>query len=137
MPYEFIDHTADIGIKIWAKSLSGVFEEAARALFDIITDISQVRPKKRKTIKLKRPSLDELLVEWLTELLYLHEVENMLFCKFKINSLDNNNLVADIFGEEFKEKKHIIKTEIKAVTYHKLTLLKEDNSWKAMIILDL
>jgi len=118
-PYELIDHTADICIKAFGKNLSECFENAARGMFDIITDKSEIENIGQYDIELEAYDLSQLLVDWLSELLYLHSAYNLVFGFFKVN-LDkkNNKMFGRVFGEKFDISKHKIGAEIKAVTYH-------------------
>ena len=120
-PYELIDHTADICIKAFGKNLSECFENAARGMFDIITDKSEIENIGQYDIELEAYDLEQLLVDWLSELLYLHSAHNLVFGFFKV-TLDgkNNKMSGRVFGEKFDISKHKIGAEIKAVTYHML-----------------
>lgn len=124
--YEFIDHTADVCIKAYGKTLSEAFENAAKGMFDIITDNSEIDSIGQYDIELEAPDLEQLLVDWLSELLYLNTARNQIFGFFKVE-LDekNNRLSAKIFGEKFAISKHKPGTEIKAVTYHMLEVKKK------------
>ena len=117
--YELIDHTADVGVKAYGSSVSEAFSHAARAMFDLMTDNSKIDEVGEFTIELDAPDLEQLLVDWLSELLYIHDVEGLVFSRFEI-SLNNTHLSAKIFGESFTTKKHKMGMEIKAVTYHML-----------------
>jgi SHS2 domain-containing protein len=77
------------------------------------------------------------MVDWLNELLYLHDVENLLFKEFEVESVGENGLKAVAKGEPFQEEAHVIKTEVKAATYHRIEVRKERGRWRAQIILDL
>jgi SHS2 domain-containing protein len=77
------------------------------------------------------------MVDWLTELLYLHEVENLLFRGFKVESVGEEGLKARVKGEAFQEGVHVIKTGVKAVTYHQIEVRKGKEGWRAQIIFDL
>jgi SHS2 domain-containing protein len=77
------------------------------------------------------------MVQWLGELLYLHDVEDLLFRSFFIEELRDGSLKARARGEVFDEKRHVMKTEIKAVTYHQIEVKKEKERWRARIIFDL
>ncbi len=81
--------------------------------------------------------MDRLMVDWLSELLYLHDVEYLLFKEFTVGSLGEDGLEAVVKGEPFQEGVHVIKTEIKAVTYHQIKVEKEKGGWKAQVIFDL
>lgn len=135
--YILIDHTADIGIDVFGDSLQELFTNAAFALFDIITDLSKVEGTAEYAISVSGIDKEQLLVNWLSELLYLHEVKNLLFRDFCITDIWDNQLNASIRGEVFAEDKHVIKTGIKAVTYHCLSIVREDHQWKARVIFDI
>ena len=119
--YELIDHTADVGVKAFGKNLSEAFQNIAKGMFDIITDNSEIESVGQYNLELEAPDLEQLLVDWLSELLYLNSARNQVF-GFFIVDLDEKNkkLTAKIFGDKFDLSKHKIGSEIKAVTYHML-----------------
>jgi SHS2 domain-containing protein len=119
--YELLEHTADVGVKAYGNTVAEAFEHAAEAMFDIITDKSKIKPVGEYTIQLEAPDLEQLLVDWLSQLLFLNGVKNLVFGKFKV-SLEGNLLTAQVFGEEYDTRKHKMGMEIKAVTYHMLVV---------------
>jgi SHS2 domain-containing protein len=135
--FRILDHTADIGLVIYGTDLKSLFEHAGKAFFHLITDLRRVRPRVEKKITLHGEGLERLIVSWLTELLYYHDVENLLFRRFKVDSVREGELRAVAFGEHFREEVHVIKMEIKAVTYHQICVQKENGTWRAQVILDL
>jgi len=135
--YILIDHTADIGIDVFGASLQKLFANAAFALFDIITDLSKVEGKVEYKISISGIDKEQLLVNWLQELLYLHDVRNILFNDFCIVDITDTQLNATVRGDVICDDKHVIKTEIKAVTYHCLSVIRENDCWKARVIFDL
>jgi len=137
MGYELIDHTGDLGIRVWAEDLAAIFCEAARALFDIITDLNRITVKLVREVTVTGRDREELLVAWLNELLYLHEVEGLLFRDFAVNRIDESNMEGVAKGEPMQQNEHVIKTGIKAVTYHQLELSHKGKQWQARIVLDI
>ena len=125
-PYDIIDHTADICIKAYGETLSEAFENAAKSMFDTITDRSEIESIGQYDIELEADNIEQLLVDWLSELLFLHGANNLVFGFFSV-TLDKKNikLIAKVFGEPFDVSKHKIGTEIKAVTYHMLEIRKK------------
>ena len=117
--YEFIDHTADVCIKAYGNTISEAFENAAVGMFDIITDKSKIGTVGQYTIELEAPDLEQLLVDWLSELLFMNSAKNIVFSSFNV-SIDKKHLSAKVFGEEYDTSKHKMGVEIKAVTYHML-----------------
>jgi SHS2 domain-containing protein len=137
MGYELLDHTGDIGIKVWADDVKGIFQEAARALFDIITDLEKVEKRLERVVAVEGSGQEELMVAWLSELLYLHEVEELLFCDFTIWEIQGGSVQGVARGERFQEGRHCIKTAVKAVTYHGLEIRERDGRWHAQVIFDI
>ena len=135
--FEVLDHTADIGLIVFGENLNALFENAGEAFFHLITDLRKVRRRIEKRINIGGESLERLMVDWLSELLYLHDVENLLFKGFEVESVGEDGLKAVAKGEPFQEGVHVIKTEVKAVTYHQIEVQKEKGRWRAQIILDL
>ena len=135
--FEILDHTADIGLIIYGNDLRALFEHAGEGFFHLITDLKKVRPRIERRVELEGECLERLLVDWLGELLYLHEVDHLLFRKFSIETVGEQGLKAVVKGEPFQEGIHSIKTEIKAVTYHQIQIKEREGSWKAQVIFDL
>ncbi|HUL30267.1 MAG TPA: archease [Thermodesulfobacteriota bacterium] len=135
--FKILDHTADIGILIHGEDLKALFANAGEAFFHLMTDLRKVRGRVEKRVHVKGESLDRLMVDWLSELLYLHDVEHLLFRKFEVESVGESGLRAVVKGEPFQEGVHVIKTEVKAVTYHQIEVRKENGIWRARVILDL
>jgi len=135
--FEILDHTADIGIIVHGENLKALFENAGEAFFRLITDLRKVRRRTERRINLGGESLDRLIEDWLSELLYLHDVENLLFKGFKVESVGEDGLRAIVKGEPFQEGVHVIKTEVKAVTYHQIEVRQENGRWRAQVIFDL
>ncbi|MFO0793309.1 MAG: archease [Candidatus Brocadiaceae bacterium] len=135
--YILIDHTADIGIDVFGDSLKELFSNAAFAMFDIIADLSNVKNKDEYRISVSGVDREQLLVNWLSELLYVHDVKGLLFKDFTITNITDTQLDAIVRGERYKDGIHVIKTEMKAVTYHNLSIIQKDSQWQGRIIFDL
>ncbi|MBN2599224.1 MAG: archease [Candidatus Thermoplasmatota archaeon] len=123
--YELIEHTADVGLKAYGKTLAEAFKHAAKGMFDIITDESIIEPVGQYDISLEAPDLEQLLVDWLSQLLFLNGAQNLVFGKFEV-TVAGNRLSAHVFGEKYDTKKHKMGIEIKAVTYHMLQVSEKD-----------
>jgi SHS2 domain-containing protein len=123
--YELVEHTADVGVKAYGKTVAEAFEHAAEGMFDIITDKSAIDPIGEYNILLEAPDLEQLLVDWLSQLLFLNGAHNLVFGNFEVTLIENH-LSAHVFGEKYDTKKHKIGVEIKAVTYHILQVHETD-----------
>lgn len=134
--FEIFEHTADIGIIAYGVDLKEVFASAAYGMFSLITDLNKVNKDIEVNIRVISSDLSELLVTWLSELLYYHAVEDIFFADFKIKTLTERNIQAVAYGEEYDADRHEIMREIKMVTYHQLEIERENKRWKAQIIFD-
>lgn len=136
-PYTFFEHTADIGVEAYGRDLPELFENAALAMAEIICDPKTVEPLETKKVEVEAEDKESLLVGWLNEIIYLIEAENLLFSRFEVRSLNDNELRAEVTGEPIGEEKHEIKTEIKAATYHELKIDRQGSGWLARVIFDI
>ncbi len=136
MGRRLIEVEADIGFEVWSETLEGLFKEAALALYHIMVDVSKVEPIVSREIRLEAPDLSMLLHSWLSELLFITDVEGLVFSQFDVK-IEDNRLEAVCKGEEINPEKHDPKTEIKAITYHRFSVKKEDGLWRATVIVDL
>ena len=125
--YKIIDHTADIAIRTSGKSMNEAFENAGYALFDTMCDASTVKPLTTKKIECEANDLGQLLVDWLSELLFICDVDDMLFSKFEVQ-INGTKLEGKIYGEKMDSTRHHLKTDIKAITYHMLEVDVESNT---------
>ena len=123
--YELVEHTADVGVKAYGKTVAEAFKHVAEGMFDIITDKSTIDPVGEYNILLEAPDLEQLLVDWLSQLLFLNDAHDLVFGKFEV-TLTENHLSAHVFGEKYDKKKHQMGVEIKAVTYHMLQVHTTD-----------
>ena len=134
--FEFIDHTADIGILAYGADMKQVFANAARGLFSIITELDSVAETEKRDIQVTAPDREALLVNWLNELIYLFEVKEMLFNRFEITTMTNTELRASTYGEKINLAKHELKTQVKAATYHMLKIEQNEDGYRAQVIFD-
>ena len=134
--FEIVDHTADVGIIAYGADRSQAFANAARALFSLITELDDVAEVLHRDIELTAPDEESLLVEWLNELIYLFDVENIVFKRFDITQLNRTQLKARSYGEKVDSSKHKLKTGVKAATYHMLKVDKDDGS-KVQVLFDI
>ena len=139
--YEYLDHTADIKFLAYGRTLEELFENAALAMFNVMIDTGKVSGETAREVFLKSPDLEFLLVDWLSELLYLFEVDEIVFRKFQVKEIRDEGseytITARASGEKFYPESHPFETEIKAVTYNQLEIEKTANSWKAQVVVDI
>jgi len=149
--YIEIEHTADVGIALRAPDIRSAFERAAAAAFDLMCDLDSVVPDASFALSVEgRPDdLEHLMVRWLSELLYLHDSEGVLLSEFDILELSSDRaldgdkgavagslLTARVRGERFDARRHHMKIELKATTYHQLAVEQKDDDWSIRVIFD-
>lgn len=133
----YLDHTGDVGIQIKASTLQELFIAAAKEMFQIICPGGKTVNKEKYSVIANGNSIEELFVNWLSELNFIFQTEGVLLGDFVEISISNNRLVAAASGEKIDPEKHDIQMEIKAVTYHKLFVKKLKNGWQAQVIFDI
>lgn len=135
--YETFEHTADLGLRVRAKNLEKLLEDAGRGLFSImVTNLEEVRCLQEKTYRIEGAAADFLLLDWLNELLYTFESDRVLLAEFHVE-LDANGLRATARGEPMNLKRHQMEHEVKAITYHGLKVGREGDGWMAEFIVDI
>jgi len=139
--YTFLEHMADAYIAAYGEDLAEAFENAAAAMFDVMTDVDKVKPKVEDYVEVSGEDEHSLLYNWLEALLIKAEIEGMLYSKFKITELSRSNggfrLKAKIWGEKFNPEKHLQKVGVKAVTYHQMEIAREKDGAVVKFILDI
>jgi len=136
---ETFDHTADLGLRVFAANLPDLFQTAAEALLDVIVaNRDQVEPQEAEHVTLTADSTESLLVDWLNELIFRCETRHSLYRRFSVEiAQDCLGLEAQIFGEPVDSTRHVLDHEVKSVTRHAVTLVRDGAGWKAELILDI
>lgn len=136
--YKFFDHTADIGVEVTGRTRKELFVNAAGALFDvmILHKAGRATAKRQKKISVEGSDAADLLINFLREILYLFNGEKFVTGSCEIIKFTNKALQARLTGESFNNKKHLIKTEIKAVTYSGAKVERLKDGWRARVIFD-
>ena len=135
--YKLTDHTADIGIQVFGSDSQELFTNAALALFDVITEMDVLKGRDSCNITASGEDWPDLMINWLREILYLWNGKEMLVKSVQILSLSENKIFAKIYFDAYIPDRHIIKTEIKAVTYHQVQIKSSPSGWKARVIFDI
>ncbi|MFC2071695.1 archease [Chloroflexota bacterium] len=133
--FEIVNHTADVGIIAYGADMNGAFANAAKALFSLITELDDVEEVMHRDIELTAPDQESLLVEWLNELIYLFDTENIIFKRFDVTRLSQTQLKARSYGHKVDSSKHKLKMGVKAATYHMLKVDKGDGC-KVQVLFD-
>ena len=138
-PYEIIEHTADVGLKVNGATIKELFANAAKGMFEIIRGEGQkTKGKEKRKIQIKKEveGFEELLVGWLSELLYIFNKDQILFADFKILELNNSGISGEASGEKIDLSQTALQTEIKACTFHGLKIEETKDCFTCDIIFD-
>jgi SHS2 domain-containing protein len=133
--FEFIDHTADVGVIAYGDDIRQAFANAARALSSLIAEPGDLQEALYRDIEVTADDEEGLLVAWLNELIYLFDAEGLIFKSFDISSLSSRQLRARAYGEKVDPARHQLKTGVKAATYY-LLKVDRDNGIRVQIIFD-
>jgi SHS2 domain-containing protein len=134
--FEIIEHTADIGIAAYGNDLKKAFANAAYGLFSLMVDLKDVGDTLCREVKVTAETQEDLLVAWLNELLYIFEVENVLFGRFMIDEFTETRLRSKCYGELIDPARHKIKMGVKATTYHMLKIERK-NGFRVQVLFDI
>ncbi|MBS3054977.1 MAG: archease [Candidatus Aenigmarchaeota archaeon] len=137
MGYKFLEDIAiaDIAFEATGKDLNELFESAATALEVSMANIKKVKPKIKKEISLSKETVEELLFDFLNELVYLKDAESLLFSKFSVD-VKGKKLHAEVFGDKIDSKTQELDNDVKAVTLHGFKVEKTKDGWNTKVILD-
>ncbi len=134
--FEIMEHTADIGIIAYGSDIKEAFSHAAEGMFSIIVDLGSIREKSVRPVEVTGSDIEMLLASWLNELIYIFDTEHLLFKHFEINWMTDKHLIAQCFGEKVNRHRHELKISVKAATYHKLQVKKNDG-YRVQVIFDI
>lgn len=137
LPYKTFDHTADLGVEISGADPSQLFANAGTTLFHLISGSSAIEEHAALPVTVEGSGYEDLMMNWLRELMYLHQVKGYLLSTFIIHALDDAILKATVKGELFDARRHELLREIKAVTYHQLSIKRAQAGWTARIVFDI
>ncbi|MEA1924899.1 MAG: archease [Candidatus Altiarchaeota archaeon] len=137
--FEFLEHTADLKFRSYGNSLSECFINCARAFTHSIADLDSIEKKEKREFTVGGDDLDLLLHDFLSELLFLFETEHLLFSEYNIKVGEDEGFIlqASVWGEEYDPGRHLLKTEIKAITLHDLYVKKVEGKWIAQVLCDI
>lgn len=133
----YLEHPSDIGIEAHGATCAEVFSRAAAALIAIILDPSTVRAAERRSINLRASDAEQLLVRWLSEILYLYDGQGFVVGESVITCCTPTMLEASVAGESFNAARHAVRTDVKAVTYHQVSVLQTADGWHIRVFLDI
>ena len=133
---ETLDMSGDAGLKVRGSSLEELFANAASGMSGLITDMRDIASTEERESSLKSDSLEDLLILWLNELIFLFDRDGFIGKSFNVN-LEGNTLTAKISGGIFDPSLNEKRLLLKAATYHRLSLKKMKSLWEAVVVFDI
>jgi len=134
--FEFFEHDADIGLRVEAETLEELFAAAAEGMTAAMTEPKHVRARRKVGVGVKGVSLEEVLVNWLREWLYLYEGKRFVAGRFSVRCAGETGATGEGIGETRSSERHPAKREIKGVTWHQVRVEKVEGGWRAQVIFD-
>lgn len=135
--FEIFSTTADAGLEIWSHDLKGLFIQAGLALSSLMTDLKHINVEQSFSVSVRADTIEELLVNWLNEIIYLTDVKDVFIKEFNIQMITHQEIKAELGGEAIDPNKHFLLSEVKAATYHNLLVTEKNGCYCATIIVDL
>jgi len=135
--YSLLDHTADLGMLVRGNDLVDLYQNAGKALINLMLQRKALKGSTSMNISISGTDLEDIMVRWLGEILYLFEGENLVVTDLKIHPFSNLALKATLKTVPFDPNHHKIIREIKAVTYHQIQVVQQGGQWTARVIFDL
>ena len=135
--YRTFNRSSDLAVKIFGKTQAELFANSAFALFDIMTDVKTIDLRDRLPLEVEGADRDDLMVNWMRELLYLYQRSGYLLTEFQVHEVKDNYIRGEVRGEKFDPDRHEIKREIRAVGPHHGRMEKTGDQWTAQVVLEL
>ncbi len=136
-PFRILEHPSDLGIEAMGPTLPRAFENAAAGMMSVILDISSVQARGSRTIELGGTDYGQLLVRWLSEILYLYDGQQFVGKEFGIVELTPTALRGTVRGEDLNSARHTPRLDVKAVTYHQLAVEQDEAGARVRVFLDI
>ncbi|MBI4328847.1 MAG: archease [Chloroflexi bacterium] len=135
-PYQYLDHTADVGIVATGATLAEAFASAAEGLAAVLCDPETVEEREERPLAVSAADLETLLVEWLDEVNYDFEVHRFAYRRFVVHDVTEGHLRATGYGEPLDLSRHQLGEQVKAATYHLLEVRPDGDGYRLQVILD-
>jgi len=138
--FKHLEHISEAYVEAWGSTLEEAFENAGRALFDIMTDVGRVEPLQEVELQAEAEDLEALLFEWITTLLVEFDTTGMVYSKFRVSIQRGDGgyrLKAKAYGEPFDPERHPPKVEVKAMTYSLMEIKQENGGYRIRYVVDI
>lgn len=131
-----LQHTADAGLEVWAPTLDELLCQAARGMFSLVADSAGVRKQIVRRVEAAGKDAEEMFVNWLSELNFLHQIHGELYVETLVDEVRGAKVSGRVVGERIDPSRHVLRGEIKGVTYHGLEVRRGPGGWRARVLFD-
>jgi SHS2 domain-containing protein len=135
--YRLTRRQSELAVRVTGNSQADLFANSAFALFDVMADVDKIEVKERINLEVEGTDRDDLMVNWMRELLYLYQGSGYLLREFNIREVKDTSVKAEVCGEKIDPDRHEVKQEIGAVAFHKSRMEKTGDQWTAQVIFEL
>lgn len=135
--YRILNRSSDLVIRVFGKSQAELFANSAFALFDLMTDMGRVEASEHLPLEVEGADRDDLMVNWMRELLYLFQGSGYLLKEFQIREVKDNYVRGEVSGEKFDPDRHEIVREIRSVISHQSRMGTTGDQWTAQVIFEI
>ncbi len=135
--YRILTRSSELAIKVFGKSQADLFANSAFALFDLITDVDKVEMRDRLPLEVEGADRDDLMVNWMRELLYLYQGSGYVLKEFKVLEAKEAYVRGEVSGEKYDPDRHEMRREFRSVVHHKSRMEKTGDQWTAQVIFEL
>jgi SHS2 domain-containing protein len=134
--YRLMARQSALAVKVVGNSQADLFANSAFALFDVMTDVEKIELKEHLPLEVEGVDRDDLMVNWMRELLYLYQGSGYLLREFQVREVKDTLVKAEVCGEKIDPDRHEIKKEVAAVAYHQSRMEKTGNQWTAQLVFE-
>jgi SHS2 domain-containing protein len=134
--YDYFDVAADVGVAAWGPTLEEAFRQAGLGVFALVAELAGVEEREARELLVSGGTREDLLVNWINECLYLHDIEGFLPSRIEFPIFSEGRLLCRLWGEPLDSERHRPGILIKAATYHQLTVAETAKGWEIRVILD-
>ena len=136
-PYRILTRSSDLAIKVFGKTQAELFANSAFALFDLMTDVEKVEVRDHLTLEVEGTDRDDLMVNWMRELLYLFQGSGYLLKQFQVHEARDTYVRGEVSGEKYDPDRHEVQREFRSVVYDQSRMEKTGDQWTAQVIFEL
>ena len=136
IPYQLFEHTSDLGVEVRGDTLKDLFRNATLAVLDLGMEEAEAKPESIKIIEISESNPELLLKEWLSEIVYQVMLMGFICSDIRIIQIDRHQLQAELLGEQHNSRRHQIRRELKGITYHQLSIIRQERGWTARFVID-